>query len=132
MNDKVSEIRLQIRYGDMDILAHVNNAAYLSYFELGRMDFMSRFYPGFDPLKINFVLAHAEVDFKKPIHLLDQVSLRTFISDTGSTSFTFSHQIINDQDGTVYCKGKTVAVMLSENGEKTSIPDKLRDLVHRE
>lgn len=132
MSNKVSRIRLQIRYGDLDTLGHVNNAVYLTYFELGRIDFMTKFFEEFDPSKINFVIAHAEVDFKKPTHLQDQITERTYISEVGNTSFTFSHYIENDMDGTIHCKGKTVAVMLSKNGEKIFVPDELRNLVHSE
>lgn len=130
MNNPVSAVKLQIRYRDLDTLGHVNNAVYLSYFELGRIDFIKRFIGSFDANSVNFVIAHAEIDFKKPVLMSDNIALETCISETGNTSFTFSHSIKNQDDGTIYCTGKTIAVLMSSsNGRPTKLPDRFKELV---
>jgi Predicted thioesterase len=42
-----SRIEIQIRYGDIDALGHVNNAIFLTYFELGRVDILNKINDGF-------------------------------------------------------------------------------------
>lgn len=130
MNEPVSKITLQVRYRDLDTLGHVNNAVYLSYFELGRIDFIRKYIGSFDASSVNFVLAHVEIDFRKPILMPDNIILETCISGTGNTSFTFRHIIRNGDDGSIYCNGKTVAVLISSSDKKPKkLPDNFRGLV---
>ena len=127
MNEPVSKITLQVRYRDLDTLGHVNNAVYLSYFELGRIDFIRKYIGSFDASSVNFVLAHVEIDFRKPILMPDNIILETCISGTGNTSFTFRHIIRNGDDGSIYCNGKTVAVLISSSDKKPKkLPDNFR------
>ncbi|MDS0257714.1 acyl-CoA thioesterase [Thermoplasmatales archaeon AK] len=65
-------LRLQIRYSDLDTLGHVNNAVYLTYFELGRIDYLRHSLGTLEISEISFVIAHAEVDFRRPIHFDDR------------------------------------------------------------
>ena len=122
-----SVVNLQIRYGDMDTLGHANNAVYLTYFELGRIDLLKKY----DMLKnideINFVIARAEIDYRRAITLFSMPVLETYISRTGNTSVTFEHIIYEKDTGDVYCNGKTIAVFL-KGGMKEKVPDAIRSI----
>ena len=125
MPEHKSVVNLQIRYGDMDTLGHANNAVYLTYFELGRIDLLKKY----DLLKnidgINFVIARAEIDYRKAITLFSIPVLETYISKTGNTSVTFEHAIYDKDTDDIYCNGKTIAVFL-KNGKKEKVPDAIR------
>lgn len=128
-SDKVSRIRLQLRYRDIDTLGHVNNAVYLSYFELGRIDFFRNFIGNFDEARVDFVIAHASIDFKKPIKLQDSPLLETSLGKVGNSSFTFFHRIISESSQEEFCTGETVAVTVDDRGRKKPVPDQIRNLV---
>ena len=128
MISKVHEIKLQLRYRDIDSLGHVNNAVFLSYFEIGRIGLLRMNSDRYDIDSINFVIARIEIDFLKTIHLFDDVILKTKIVRVGKTSFTFDHEIVSETGRELYCHGISVAVSMV-NGDKISVPQFIRDLL---
>ena len=120
--------RLQVRYGDLDTLGHVNNALYLTYFELGRVLYFRKYIPAFDAKNVRFVIARAEIDFKKSITMEDDVYLETSLDSIGNTSFSFLHRITNEDGSQVYATGKIVAVSIDENKKPATVPEQLRRL----
>lgn len=133
MSDKVSRVPLQIRLRDLDSLGHINNAVHLTYFEIGRVDFMARFVGGYEAGNPGFVIVHSEVDYKKQIFLDSKVVVETKITELGTTSFTFSHRLLDeDQPDKPYATGNTVAVLLDSEGSKMPLPDIFKNLVQRD
>lgn len=128
MSNPVLRTELQIRYGDLDTLGHVNNAVYLTYFELGRVLFFRKYLKKFDEKTVSFVIARIEVDFKKSITMDKVVYLETTIEAVGNTSFTFSHRITDESGEDVYATGKVIAVSIDKNRKPAIVPDELREL----
>jgi acyl-CoA thioester hydrolase len=128
MINKVHEIKLQIRYRDIDSLGHVNNAVFLSYFEIGRIGLFRLNTDEYSVDSINFVIAHMEIDFLRTLHLFDEVILRTTIVKVGRTSFTFDHVILSEHGKEVYTHGTAVAVAMKD-GEKVPVPQFIKDLL---
>ena len=128
MINKVHEIKLQLRYRDIDSLGHVNNAVFLSYFEIGRIGLFRLNSDEYRLDSINFVIAHMEIDFLKTLHLFDEVILRTSIVKVGRTSFTFDHVISSEYGEDVYCHGIAVAVAIRDGG-KVPVPPFIKDLL---
>ncbi|MHB1492574.1 MAG: acyl-CoA thioesterase [Thermoplasmataceae archaeon] len=129
MASKISEIELQIRFGDLDALGHVNNAAYLSFFELGRIDFFMKFLKGFHSKTVNFVVVHADIDFRIPIYYEDKPRILTEIEKVGTTSVSFKHTILRQGDDAILSSGKTVIVWVDRGGKKQQIPEHIKDLL---
>lgn len=123
--DYIQKTQIQMRYGDLDGLNHVNNATYLTYFELGRINYFREFLGGFFSRKVNFVVNHADIDFKKPIHFEDNPVMFTWISSIGNSSCVFSHEIRNESD-LIFARGKTVIVWIDENKQKMKIDEDIR------
>jgi len=118
---------IQLRYGDIDALGHVNNAAYLTYYELARVNFLKNFYKT-KPVEIGIVIARAEIDFLKPILFEDKIRVETDIAKVGKTSITFSHKIYSD-DGTVYSTATIVGVFVDQNGKPKNVPEEIAKFV---
>ncbi len=129
MADSLLRTEIQVRYGDLDTLGHVNNAVYLTYFELGRVLYFRKYLPAFDARNVRFVIARAEVDFRKSITMEDNIFLETSLDSVGNTSFTFLHRITNRDGSVIYAEGKIVAVSIDENRKPTPVPDELRKLM---
>jgi acyl-CoA thioester hydrolase len=66
-------VDVQLRFRDLDMLGHVNNAVYLSWMELGRMAFSDTVLPYIDWTKEGFILAHVSIDYLEPVFLTDKV-----------------------------------------------------------
>ena len=114
---------IQLRYGDIDALGHVNNAAYLTYYELARVNFLKNFYKT-KPVEIGIVIARAEIDFLKPILFENDIHVGTDIAKIGKTSITFFHKIYSD-DGTVYSTATIVGVFVDQNGKPKTVPEEI-------
>ncbi len=115
---------IQIRYGDLDALGHVNNAIFLTYYELARINFLKRFSTDVSSNEFSIVIARAEVDFIKPIKFRDTVTVGTKVLKTGRTSITFQHRIYDDA-GTIYSRAVIIGVFVDRNGKPVNIPQKI-------
>jgi acyl-CoA thioester hydrolase len=72
----VHEKRIEIRWNDLDVYGHVNNAIYLTYLEEARDEWLSASLG--DPGQVwNWVLVHVEIDFRRELALADDVVVAT-------------------------------------------------------
>ena len=117
-----SSLDIQIRYSDVDLLGHVNNATFLTYYELGRIDFFRKFMN--DLADARFVIAHIEVDFFSEVRLGDIPVCTTTVEKLGNTSVTFRSAI--SVRGEIASVCKAVLVYVDKENKPCSIPDNLR------
>lgn len=121
---------LQVRWVDLDPLAHVNNSIYIQYFELGRGKYMSVASPTWDWHKNMFLIASISCDYKKELRLTDHrpaVWVRT--SRFGGKSFDLEYLISSELDGQtiLHARGKSTQVMFDTETRSTlAIPEWLR------
>ena len=104
---------IQIRFSDVDLARHVHNAAYLQYFELGRMDLLRQFMDkNHDWMSTGLILARNEVDYRLPIHLSDEIFMETSCAKLGTKSFDLSYAVVSMKDGQrrVHAEGRSVMV----------------------
>lgn len=115
---------VQVRFSDLDGMGHVNNAVYASYFEIGRVDFMDRAFPGpVAGLKdIPFILARLEIDLLKPIKFGDNIQVETEVGRLGNKSWDFQARIVATGDATrIFARARTVQVAFDYHRQE-SIP----------
>lgn len=132
MSSPVLKTEIQLRYGDLDTLGHVNNAVYLTYFELGRVLFFRKYLENFDAANVKFVIARAELDFRKSITMDDAVTLETWLESVGNTSFVFGHRLVDEERGLVFSTGKIVAVSIDDSRKPVAVPDAFRKLLSQQ
>ncbi|GAA4509782.1 thioesterase family protein [Actinoallomurus oryzae] len=100
----------QVRFGDIDVLGHVNNCRYLTYLEDARVS-MFRLDPvreGAAPLK-GLVVARHEIDYKRPLLFRpDPVRVETWVTELRSASFTLAYEIRDDEH--LYVRASSVIV----------------------
>ena len=100
--------RITPRFGDSDGLRHVNNTVIPGWFEQARNPLYRIFNPDFDFESWNLILARYEIDFVSPLWINGEVTVRTWVSRIGSSSFEVSQEA--EQGGVVCTRGKTVLV----------------------
>lgn len=120
---------VQVRFRDIDVLGHVNNAVYLSYLEMTRVYYLEKTLGqqwNYD--KDGFLLARNEIDYLAPIFLYDKPQIEMFVTHIGNRSFTFGYEI--KVEGKLVTKAKSVMVAWN-NKEKCpiSIPPKLLEVL---
>jgi len=101
--------KIQVRFADCDIMGHVNNAVYLSYFEQARMHYFSQMVGDeWDWKKQGVILVKNEVEYLAPIFLHDVPVIKVFLDEIGTKSFTLSYEVL--VNGQLKSRGKSKLV----------------------
>ena len=124
--------KMPIRFADIDIMGHVNNAKYLTYMETARI----RYFKDVIGDKINwkkngFILARAVVDFKAPVFLTDEeIIIYTKCSKIGTKSFDLSYTMVKLDNQQEVAVGNTTLVAFDYGEKKTiQIPDEWKESI---
>ena len=120
---------VRVRYKDTDCMKIVYYGNYLTYFEVGRVEFLrQRGHPmaEVDP-KLHIPVVEASVKYLKPARLDDLLEVRCWISERRRVSFTFSYEIRDAATGELIATGETRHACWDPHGQKMiPIPDWLR------
>ena len=109
---------VQIRFKDIDMMGHVNNANFITYFELARLTYfeaLSEVGVKIDWVTEGVILAKIEMEYKQPILLTDKVFVYTWMSRMGSKSFDMSCSIVRIVNGEEVEAAKGIAVIVCFN-----------------
>ena len=124
-------ITVQLRFADVDMARHVHNAAYLHFFELARMALLGTFIAkDHDWRTQGLILARNEVDYRKPVHLSDNIEVDCWCSAIGNKSFTLNYAVERVKDGMRErcADGKSVMVCMDYTAARTiGLPTAWRD-----
>lgn len=109
----IEPVKIQVRFADLDVLGHVNNSIYLSYFEMARVHYFNVVLgKDYNWLEEGFVLVKNEVEYLKPVYLNDDVRVAMTVEQIGNKSFTLSYTLkVNDE-----LRSKGSSVMVGFNG----------------
>jgi len=106
-NNQPGRYRVDLRWGDMDALGHVNQAVYHELLEEARTALL-RTLPS--PDKGAFVLARVELNYRREVPLSHRfVDVTLHVEAIGRASVTVSQQIIRS-DGELAADGQSVLV----------------------
>lgn len=122
-------IKIQVRFSDLDVMGHVNNSVYLSYFEYARVQYFGRLLgENWDWQKNGVLLVRNEIDYHKPVLLTDTPEVYIFVDSVGSKSFTLSYEIkVKD---VVTTTGKSVLVCFDASKNTTiEVPSDMREIL---
>lgn len=114
-------IRFPVRFRDVDVLGHVNNAVYFTYMESARTEYWLNTFGGSSLQDLSFIVAHASCDFKVPAHFGDEIEVSIKTSSVGNSSFVWNYEIRNAKTLDLIASGKTIQVYYNHSS-KTSIP----------
>ncbi len=122
----VVETAVQIRWGDMDTMAHVNNAAYLAYLETAREPWFAQV---LGETFLRFVLRRIEIDFVSQLTYADREALVSVeLAGVGGTSLRTYERITAASDGRLVAEARAVIVHLDESGRGAApLPQDVRE-----
>ena len=122
--------KIQPRFGDIDVLGHINNTVLSYWFETARNPFYKIFIPDLFIVKETFplILAHTDYDFVNEILFKYDVEIRTWVSRIGTKSFTVYQEAW--QEGRRCVKGNSVIVHYDFNKKQsTPLPEDKKRLL---
>jgi acyl-CoA thioester hydrolase len=125
------EMRLPMRWGDMDAMGHVNNTIYFRYLEIVRLDWFQALNILPNPQGEGPVIVNAFCNFYQQLEFPGDVLARHYVTNPGRTSFdTYVTLERCDRPGVVYAAGGAKIVWVDFPQQKSApLPDWLRDLV---
>jgi acyl-CoA thioester hydrolase len=103
------KLSIEVPYGDIDAMGHLNNVAYLRYFEWARQKYWLGMRDSTDYMDLDFVVAHIEIDYRASARMGDRLDLEIHVSRLGRSSFDFSYRVTT-ADGTLVAEGRTTQV----------------------
>ena len=119
---------LEVRFRDTDGLGHVNNAVYLTYFEIVRVAYGLKLLEGSRLEDIPFILGEATVRYKEPVFYGDQLMAATRVSRIGTKSFTMQYEL--RRADTVVTSGSTELVWFDYAAQRSqTIPETFKQRV---
>lgn len=127
----IEPARIHIRFSDLDVLGHVNNSIYLSYFEIARVHYFGHLLgTEWDWQKDGVILVKNEVEYIKPVLLHDEAYVHVFLENIGTKSFTLSYQLkVKD---TLHTRGSSTLVCFdSTKNETIPIPPVMLEALHK-
>jgi len=126
------ELRVKIRWRDMDAYGHVNNAVYLNYLEECRDAWAQSVLGGVADVW-DFVLAHVGIDFRSQLTQEDEeVIVRCRLDSFGTSSVRTREEVVKG-DGTVSAEAESVIVPRTPNEPRSRpLTDREREILTAE
>jgi acyl-CoA thioester hydrolase len=132
MAEKLSDYKyktpIAIRFSDIDNVGHVNNAIYLTYFEVARINYWREMI-NWNLNENGIIVGRSEVNYLKQITLNDQIFCYVRTTRIGNSSFDVMHVLVKlTPHGEEICTtGKTVCISYDYTANKSiPIPTKER------
>ena len=94
---RVHHTRVRVRYAETDRMGFAYNAHYLTWFEVGRTEYMRALglpYREVEERGYNLPLVEAGLKLRAPVRYDDRIEIETRISETRSRTVTFAYRIL--------------------------------------
>lgn len=121
-------IDLQIRFNDIDILGHLNNTVYFSFYDTGKAWYLEAVNNGkMDWQHVESVIANVDCAFINSIYFGEPIEILTRCEHLGEKSLTLLQMIINKDTQQIKSICRTVMVAFNpETKQSTNIPARWR------
>lgn len=126
----VHTTRIQVRWGDMDALGHVNNTVYFRYAEQARIEWLEAIgIHDIVDVDEGVVIVNASCTFLKPVTYPATVEIRTLIGKPGNSSLPTYYEMRVVGDETVVAEGASKIVWWNpRTGKSLPLPAFIREI----
>lgn len=123
--------RLDVRWSDMDANGHVNNAAFFTYFEQARIEWLQSIAAQTTPDGHGPVVKKTDCTYLLPVSHPATLELRLYLGKPGRTSFpTYSEIWTTDESPEKVADGEAIMVWVHrKTGKPQPVPEFLRRLM---
>lgn len=126
----VRETTLRVRYSEIDAQGHVNNANYLSYFEVGRVEWLrdaGLSYKDLESRGFGFVVVEALVHYHSAAFFDDELVVETELAEAGRVSLRFEYGVFRGEEKVATGHTRHACVRLP-GGRPVRMPEEVRAL----
>ena len=130
MDDVRLWVPIEPRFRDTDAMGHLNNAVYVTYFEVARAAYWRAMTEDANYQRVPFILAHTTIDFRSPAFVHEKLEVGLRVSRLGTKSFEFTYRIEEKESRRLVCEGHSVQVIFDyAKNVSYAMPDALRAVV---
>lgn len=122
-------IEIPVAWGEMDAFQHVNNVAYVRYFESARVAYFERagMFPRLPDSPVGVILASIACRYKLPLTYPDRVLVGVRVTQVLEDRLTMHHRVVSQRHGLVAAEGDGVIVTYDYAAlRKAPVPESLR------
>ena len=122
---------VQIRFNDIDIMGHVNNAVFQDYFDYARLKYFSKVFG--EPLSwdsITLILAGICIDYHHTVHLDDDILIASKITLIGNKSLQMTQEVHKVPERKLMASSRAVLVAFDAALNcSVSVPEKWKEQI---
>ena len=123
-----SETTVRVRYKETDQMGVVYYGNYLTYFEIGRVEYLRGRGMAYKEMEQEddsyIVVAESHCRHLRPAHYDDILRIRTRVSRARRRTLQFAYEIVNDATGELLATGETLHFVCNKAGHPRALPDK--------
>lgn len=119
---------IQVRFSDLDIHHHVNNAAYFTYVETAMIPGFGDIYQKLVDQGFQMIVVSAQCDFKNSILLTDRVVVEMWVGKIGNKSYVLEYEIGNGTEKNFATVKVTMVCMDVVTKQVIPVPDLIRQI----
>ena len=118
--------RETVRFRDVDVMGHVNNAVFLTYMESARVRFLLHLGTASTLDDLGIIVARIEIDFRAPLSFGDEIEVGVRAGRFGTKSFDLEYELRSN--GRVVAEATSVCVAYDYgSGETIPIPERWKE-----
>jgi len=121
--------QMNVEWGDMDALQHVNNVEYFKYFQKARIAYFEKNSSEdlFVESRISTILASTECKFIYPLKYPDTISIGVRVDSMADQYFTMKYAVISHKNQKLVAIGGAKVVMFDyDKNMKASVPQEVK------
>lgn len=116
-----------VRFSDTDALGHVNNANYLSFLEVARVDYLTKILGRKKIEDFGVIIARVEIDYKSPAFHHETLRVGCRVTEIGGASIRMSYRVEDKATGRLVAEAATVLVTFDYDlGRPKRVPEDWR------
>jgi len=123
-------VRMRVPFGDIDMLGHANNTAYLRWAEVARSEYLIEVMEAEIGGHEGMILARLDIRYEKPISYRENIAVGCRVARLGTKSFAFACDVWSE-DREVRCASiaQTMVAMDYRTNATIAIPGHWRERI---
>ena len=118
------------RFRDTDAMGHLNNAVYVTYFEVARAEYWRTMTSETNYQRVPFILAHTTIDYRSPAFVHERLDVGIRVARLGTKSFECAYSIVEQESRRLVCDGRSVQVIFDYKANASyAMPEALQAAV---
>ncbi|HEY3782984.1 MAG TPA: thioesterase family protein [Fimbriimonadaceae bacterium] len=135
MDQKVTEERIRVRYGETDQMGHAYYANYLYWFEQARGAWCRDrgfTYKQLEEKGYMLPVVEAHLRYKGEVKYDDIVVIRIWLEEIKRAAMLFKYEVFQESTGKLATEGYTWHVMMGSVRKAITIPPDIREMLERD